>query len=344
MLTRVGFIAFAIVAGAVASAGAERVTASQFAMRQPRGAVPNVIPAFARRVVREVGHAPKPTATPPAVCRTYGADAGVRCEIVTCQYNDGDCVVYATTGKALATLTGLTNPQGVTSDRQNNSYIANAGASNILKYSRGLTKLEEIFQDPGQYPVDVDVDVPARLLAASNIGTTNSGPGSVSVYAGGASKPTATLTDPAVGAAQGIGIAIDKDGNCFWSLNDPQTSQGQIDEFKGCAGSPTKIVGGIAFAGGVAFDHAGALYYADQIAGAIERCVKGKCMVLTSGFSDPVFINFDDRWKFLWVADFGAAAVDAVDPATGLIVASFPAIGGAGDPPFGIAHAPGPLY
>jgi DNA-binding beta-propeller fold protein YncE len=261
---------------------------------------------------------------------------------MSCSYDEGDCVAYTTAGKVLATLKLLDHPEGVAADRQDNSYIANTSNFEVLKYTRSFRKLMETYEDPGQYPGDVDVDAPDRLLVVSNVATTSAGPGSVSVYAKGSLHPTATLTDPAVGSAEGIGIALDKSGNCFWSLYDEDTGHGQIDEFKNCAGSPHEIVSGIEFPGGVAFDDSGDLYYADQDAGAIYKCSpKGGCAVLTTGFAAPVFINFDDRWKFLWVADAAADTVNAVDRASGLIAATFTAAGGV---PYGVAHAPGPLY
>ena len=75
-------------------------------------------------------------------------------------------------------------------------------------------------------PLDLDVDATNRLLAVSNKSTTDGGPGSVSVYAGGSLTPTGTLTDPAAPKALGIGIAIDRYDNCFWTLPSRSNSYG----------------------------------------------------------------------------------------------------------------------
>jgi len=282
--------------------------------------------------------------TPPPACRTYGADASVACQIVTCSPASNICDVYTTTGTLIGLRSGFDEPQGVAADRHGNSYIANTVASTVLEFNRGFSILEATYQDPAEYPVDVSVFPARSVLAAGNIESVSGGPGSVSVYAAGSTTPTSILTDPSVGFAQGIAVAFDRGGDCFWSLNDLNTEQGQIDEFHRCAGSPQKVVSGLGFAGGVAFDSLGNLYYTDQLAGTLFKCTgTTSCTTLTSGFVDPIMINFDDRLRFLWLVDYGAALVDAVDTTSGGVVASFSA-GGASTPPVGVAHVPGPPY
>ncbi len=102
---------------------------------------------------------------------------------------------------------------------------------------------------------------------------------------------------------------------------------------------------GLQFAGGLAFNKAGDLFYIDQLAGTVNRCHRlSSCTVLASGFVDPLFMHFDADWKHMWLADEGASEIYALNPDTGHVVSETPAVGGAGDPPFGIAPEPGSNY
>ena len=283
-------------------------------------------------------------ATPPPNCGKYGA-----CSVLACF--GYICFAFTTEGSVQAELTsGIVNAQGVATDHQGNSYIADSGSSKILKYGPLFTTLIKTYQDPGQVPLDLDVDATDQLLAVSNKSTTKEGPGSVSVYAGGSSTPSATLTDPAAPNAQGIGIAIDRSDNCFWSLYDPSSGLSKIDEFSGCAGSPITIVSGKHSLGGMAFDKGNNLFYVVDVSmnhHDIFKC-KGtaECRPLTTHFFEPVMINFDNHWGFLWVDDAGVLEgplIESINPKNGHVISSFRA-GSSTDPPFGIAHAPGPRY
>jgi len=284
-------------------------------------------------------------ATPPAECGKYGA-----CSVEACF--GYICIAYATDGSVQAELTsGLSNAQGIATDRQGNAYIADSGNSEIFEYGPYFKGLIKTYQDYGQVPLDVDVDAKTKLLAVSNKSTTGSGAGSVSVYAGGATTPTATLSDPDVPDARGIGIAIDRHGNCFWSLYDPGSGRSKIDEFSACQGSPTAVVSGKHALAGMAFDRANNLYYVVYLSGSanhdIFKC-KGTihCRVLGSHFVGPLIINFDNKWDFLWIDDVGGPEgplIESINPKTGYVTSSFRA-GSSTDPPFGVAHAPGPAY
>ena len=193
--------------------------------------------------------------------------------------------------------------------------------------------------DSGEFPGNVDVVPNRKLVAVSNISTVSLGPGSVSVYLDRSDEPARTLTY-GTDNMRGAGIAIDHHNNCYWSFNDPASGSGTIVEFIGCAGAGTPIVGGIGVAGGLVFDQKDDLYYVDQAVG-IFKCMRTQnCKTFATGFGDPVNINFDHKQKHLWVAD-ASGYIDSVDPKNGTIESMTPAQGGAGDPPFGIAAAPG---
>ena len=169
--------------------------------------------------------------------------------------------------------------------------------------------------DPGQFAVSVDV-TPSRQLAAVSNGSSNTGAaGSVSVYIDRERDPARTLTygsDP----LRGAGVAIDRQGNCYWAFNDPNTNNGSIVKFEKCRGNGTIVVPAIANVEGIVFDQSGNLYYIDRSAG-IYKCRKtSNCTLFSTGFAAPVALNFDIKRNMLWVAD-AAGYVDAIDPQNG---------------------------
>ena len=116
---------------------------------------------------------------------------------------------------------------------------------------------------------------------------------------------------------QGEGIAIDSNGNCYWSFNDPKRLTGSIVEFAGCNGSGTLFKSGILSVGGLAFDRSGNLYYVDQLLGIFKCKGPSSCSLFTpvilGGLILPTNINFDNaKPQNLWVAD-AAGYIDAVN-------------------------------
>jgi hypothetical protein len=242
--------------------------------------------------------------------------------------------------------TALSAPYGTAITPSGTWYIANSGAANVpvftISSSGVVTGPIETLSVPGGLPVDVDANATGSLVAVSNYANP-SGVGSIELYVGGSTTPTRTLS--VTGPAFGIAVALDKAGNCYWSYNtNPSTGgPGEIVEFVKCRGA-AKPIAAVGFAGGLAFNEANDLFYVDQDAQAVYRCVgNASCHVLASGFGDPWGINFDSGWKHLWLTDL-AGTIFALNQKTGAILSSTPAEGGESDPPFGVAAAPGPKY
>ncbi len=257
-------------------------------------------------------------------------------------YNN-DATVYKRKGHSITlfqTLTGLAAPQGAVATPQGLWYLTNSGKSNVLiyrttkkgpRYVRSLT-------DSGEIPVNVDVTSDQKLVAVSNGTSPTSGTGSVSVYLNRASEPSRVLTY-GHDLLQGQGVAIDAQGNCFWSFNDltQPSAGGSIVKFDQCSGTGTLLKSGLTSAGGIVFDRLGALYYIDEGRG-IYKCDKlAHCSLFATGFGLPVNMNFDAQDKNLWVAD-ATGYIDAVDPKSGQIKSETISIDG---DPYGIAPAPG---
>jgi hypothetical protein len=283
-------------------------------------------------------------ATPPPNCGRYGP-----CSVDSCFGTV--CIAYSTEGEVQAELTsGIVYAQGVAADRHGNAYIADSAGAAVFEYGPYLKPFIKTYEDDGEVPLDVAVNEKIKLLAVSNQSTGSSGPGSVSVYAGGSLTPTATLSDPGVPSAQGIGIAIDGLGNCFWSLYDPKSGRSKIDEFLACAGSPLTIASGKHALRGMALDKRNNLYYIIDVSPIHHDIYKCRgtshCRTLATDFAKPVMLGFDDKWGFLWTDDAGTLEgplIESINPRDGQVVSSFRA-GSSTDPPFGIAIAPGPAY
>lgn len=268
--------------------------------------------------------------------------------IYTAQFYGNDLGVYKRSGSSLTpyeTLTqGISAPQGTVTTVNGWWYVANGGDSNVLVYrtkKHGPTSSPvATLEDYGQDPVNVDVTPSRQLVAVSNSGSS-SATGSVGIYLHRQTKPSRILTygsDPLAG----MGVAIDHQGNCYWSFNDPKTGSGSVVEFARCNGTGTLIVSGIPNAGGIVLDQSGDLYYVNQTTNrgfysGIYQCKKtSHCSFFVGGFGQPTNINFDYKQKALWVAD-ASGYIDAVDLKTGYVTKIQSAYGD----PFGVAPEPG---
>jgi DNA-binding beta-propeller fold protein YncE len=266
--------------------------------------------------------------------------------IYTAHLYGNDLEIYQQNGLSLTffeTLTsGVSQPQGTVATVNGWWYVANAGHANVLIYKstvNGPVGPSGTLDDSGQVPVNVDATPNRKLVAVSNKSTTDGGSGSVSIYLDRFAEPARTLTY-GNDVLAGIGVAIDHQGNCYWSFNDATSGSGSIVEFAGCNGAGAPVITGITFAGGLVFDQRDDLYYVDQNTGIYKCSGTSGCSLFASGFGDPVNINFDHKSKDLWVAD-AAGYIDALNPKTGQVEYKTKDVGGPTDPPFGIAAAPG---
>jgi hypothetical protein len=97
--------------------------------------------------------------------------------------------------KNVGTIGDLDNPQGDCVDKNNNVWIVNTQASQILEYAHGGTTPIATLSDPNQYPVGCSFDPTTGNLAVSNFYSTSGPPGSVSIYSNATGTP-ATFTPP----------------------------------------------------------------------------------------------------------------------------------------------------
>ncbi|MFZ0031611.1 MAG: hypothetical protein WAK84_07035 [Candidatus Cybelea sp.] len=266
-------------------------------------------------------------------------------DVYSAQPFSNDLSVYRRKGlslKYLETLTvGVAAPQGTITTPTGWWYVANGGDANVLIYRstrKGPKGPLATLDDSGEVPVDVSVTPNRKLVAVSNVSSGGSGTGSVSVYVNGASQPSRVLTYGSDRLA-GHGVAIDPQGNCFWSFDDVSNplALGSIVEFDRCSGSGTLVKSGIVLAGGMVFDRSGNLYYIDEALGIYHCQQTSNCKLFPTTLGLPVNLNFDAGQKHLWVAD-ALGIIYAVNPRHGNIELQTISIDG---DPYGIAPSPG---
>ena len=243
------------------------------------------------------------TVRAPAMTRppAHGA-AKAKGFVYACVPSENSCSVYDTNGNLVGTLTdGLSAPAGTMANTQGLLYIANATGANVAVFANGGTTPVETLADPGEEPGDVAVS--KKLVVVSNEYGISSSPPNVAVYKKGATSPSYVLNAP--GAFQGIGVAIDTKGNCYWSYNADSSSGGHIIEFAGCKPKSKAVDLGLTLgdAGGLAFDGDGNLWFTDQSSGLYRCAGVSSCTLVAGGFSDPLAIHFNKGATTLYLAD-----------------------------------------
>jgi hypothetical protein len=180
-----------------------------------------------------------------------------------CTFGANKCVWYPLGSNTVAgTITGLSNPQGVTSGGGPNTdiYIANTGASEVRVYPKGSTTLKTALADTNEYPVSVAVASDGTVYVA-NIFSTSHHPGNVTVFDRCSKTISRTINDPHF--YEVISDAIDENQDLVVCYN-RESGGAACDEFPNGRGTGTTIVSGLGFAGGVAFDSSEDLVVADQ--------------------------------------------------------------------------------
>jgi hypothetical protein len=121
--------------------------------------------------------------------------------------------IYDESGTLQATLTGFSEPQGMTSDRLGNIYIADTANGQIQVWAPPYSGPPTLIADPGQFPAGVDQRNNGGFLAVSNIIDQNGGPGSISLYRNG--SMVATITD--ANLQECFFLGFDHTGNLYFT-------------------------------------------------------------------------------------------------------------------------------
>lgn len=110
--------------------------------------------------------------------------------------NTNTVSVYGADGHRHALLSsGLSQPEGLTTDAAETLYVANAQLHNVVVYAKPYRSIGLTLDDPDEYPTDVAVSN-TGVVGVTNIQSTAGTGGAVRVYAKGSTSACATITDP----------------------------------------------------------------------------------------------------------------------------------------------------
>ncbi len=187
---------------------------------------------------------------------------------------DGVIDIYPQAGKnqkMVGQITGLTQPQGITTDKQGDLYVANTNSSNVLVYAPPYTGAPTMtISDTGEFPADVAVSN-AGVVAITNICNAPKcrlGTGNVVLYAKGSTKSCATVSYSGSNFTRVMFGEFDKKGVLYIDgMNSGyQTSFGLVTG--GCnATTITNLnyVYTVSFPGGIQIDKAGRIAFCDPV-------------------------------------------------------------------------------
>jgi hypothetical protein len=206
---------------------------------------------------------------------------------------DGVIDIYPQAGtnqKMVGQITGLTQPQGITTDKKGDLYVANTNSSNVLVYAPPYTGAPKMtISDAHEFPADVAVSS-AGVVAVTNICNAPNcrlNTGNVVLYAKGSTKGCATVSDSAFDFTRVMFAEFDSAGVLYIDgMNGGyQTSFGLVTG--GCnATSITNIVPvyTVSFPGGIQIDKAGDIAFCDQV----NQVVDTFAPPVNSAFGSPV--------------------------------------------------------
>lgn len=143
------------------------------------------------------GLAPAPTAIAPTIVRPnrerswISPDAKRAPRLLFVSDYGADAVdIFTMPGLSLkGTLTGFSSPEGECSDKNGNIWVANAGASELLLYSRTGTLLRTL-SVPDEYPASCAVNKTNGDLAVGDIESTTGENGNIEIFANGSGTGT----------------------------------------------------------------------------------------------------------------------------------------------------------
>ena len=187
---------------------------------------------------------------------------------------DGVVDIYPQAGKSqkmVGQITGLTQPQGITTDKNGDLYVANTNSSNVLVYAPPYTGAPKMtISDAGEFPADVAISN-AGVVAITNICSAPKcrlNTGNVVLYAKGSAKSCATVSYSGSDFTRVMFAEFDSKGVLYIDgMNSGyQTSFGLVTG--GCnATTITNLnyVYTVSFPGGIQIDKAGNIAFCDPI-------------------------------------------------------------------------------
>jgi hypothetical protein len=225
--------------------------------------------------------------------------------------------------KMVGQITGLTQPQGITTDKAGDVYVANTNSSNVLEYAPPYTGAPKMtINDPHGFPADVAVSS-TGIVAVTNICNAPKcqiASGNVVIYAKGSAKSCATVSDTAFNFTRVMFAEFDSKGVLYVDgMNGGyQTSFGLVTG--GCNATALTYLNYIytvSFPGGMQIDKAGNIAFCDEanfvvdtFAPPVNDAFGSPTSVMPiTGSTFPIGIALLASGKSLYVADSGGSGV-----------------------------------
>lgn len=191
--------------------------------------------------------------------------------------------VFDQAGKGQAPIAtideGLLQPEGMFVTPDEDLYVANLAGQDVAVFHKGATAPYETLTDSSEQPVDVAVDTNGTVYVTNYEDTNNDiGSGSISVYAGGSTTPTSTLSIP--GNAYVEDCTLDKTHDLYVGYRIDSNGKWAIAKFNNGTGTPHTTAFKIAGAGGMQFDAAQNL--------AVIDVVNTDIAIYKTGMANPI--------------------------------------------------------
>jgi hypothetical protein len=217
---------------------------------------------------------------------------------------------YASTGGSPTyTVSGLSEPQGMASDKKD-IFVANTGTSQVFEYAPPSTTPALSISDPGEYPVGVAVNKKGTAIWVTNIISTSDTAGNLLEYNG---SGTLVQTITCSNLEKYYFVAVDGDGNVAVDGSNLSDGSPAVDYIPAGSTTCNTTTIPIEFPGGLMFDKKGNLGVDDQDADTITTYAPPTystkvASASLSGISDPVTFAFNKGSKDAWTANAGSAS------------------------------------
>jgi sugar lactone lactonase YvrE len=225
--------------------------------------------------------------------------------------------------KMVGQITGLTQPQGITTDKAGDLYVANTNSSNVLEFAPPYTGGPKMtINDPHGFPADVAVSS-TGIVAVTNICNAPKcrlDSGNVVLYAKGSTTSCASVSDPAFNFTRVMFAEFDSKGVLYVDgMNGGyQTSFGLVTG--GCSATTLtylNYVYTVSFPGGIQIDTAGNIAFCDELNNVVDTFAppvggafgSPTSVTLITGSTFPIGIALLATGANLYVADSGGSGV-----------------------------------
>jgi NHL repeat-containing protein len=266
------------------------------------------------------------------------ADAFVPKRLYVVQPNAG-VLVYKQAGtnqQPIKTLTsGLQQPEGVTVDTNGDLYVTNFRGQSVSIFKRGANTPYKTLNDPNEVPGNAVIDSTGTVYVCNYEGIsggTPGPPGSVSVYAGGATSPTSTL--PAPFGHWVLWCGLDNKHNLYAGYTD-NVSTSNVWEFPGGSGPGSSLGLKIGFPGQMNFNSKGNLVIADEKNSKADTFklpgTNPVSSIATPSGGVVVGLTLNSKSTHLYLADYATGQVYEYSYPKGTLIDTITPNGGSGD-------------